>query len=128
MQDLYLVYSRTTILPPLGYGILSYNEEETEVQENLIIAPFKNFPYFNKRYEKALNGGVISQLLYNTIIINQMEGQQIEIFYNLNIQIDKEVLMNLINHNTIQNINTELNTASIVKQLREQNFIIVKKL
>lgn len=128
MQDMYIIYCKHDFLPPLGYGVLSYNEEETEVQENLIIAPFKNFPYFNKRYEKALNTGLISQLLYNTIINNQIEGQQVELFYSLNAQIDKDQLIAIINQNRIEGINTELNTVSIVKQLREQNFIIVKKL
>lgn len=128
MQSLYIVYSEGNYLPPLGFGVLSHNEEETEVQENIVIAPFKNYPYFNKRYLNALNSGVISQAVYNFIIVNQVEEQQVNLIYTDSLQIDKNEVLTLITKNQIQGIQTDANTPSIIKQLKEQNFIIVKKL
>lgn len=128
MQSLYIVYSEGNYLPPLGFGVLSHNEEETEVQENIVIAPFKNYPYFNKRYLNALNSGVISQAVYNFIIVNQVEEQQVNLIYTDSLQIDKNEVLTLITKNQIQGIQTDANTPSIIKQLKEQDFIIVKKL
>ena len=128
MQSLYIVYSEGNYIPPLGFGVLSYNEEETEVQGNIIIPPFKNYPYFNKRYLNALNSGSISQSVYNFIIANQVEEQQLNLLYMDSLQIDKNEILALIAKNQIQGIQTDANTPSIIKQLKEQNFIIVKKL
>ena len=128
MQALYIVYSEGNYLPPLGFGVLSHNEEETEAQEKVIIAPFKNYPYFNKRYLNALNSGVISQSVYNFIIANQVEEQQINLLYTDSLQIDKNDILALIEKNKIQGIQTNTDTPSIIKQLKEQNLIIVKKL
>ena len=128
MQSLYIVYSEGNYIPPLGFGVLSYNEEETEVQGNIIIPPFKNYPYFNKRYLNALNSGVISQSLYDFIIANQVEEQAKELTYTDSLTVDKNDILALIEKNNIQGIQTNTDTPSIIKQLKEQNLIIVKKL
>jgi len=128
MQVIYIVYSESIYLPPLGFGILSHNEEETEVQEKIIIAPFKNYPYFNKRYLNALNSGVISQSLYNFIISNQVAEQIKELTYTDSLVVDKNEILYLIEKNNIQGIQTDADTPTIIKQLKEQNLIIVKKL
>jgi len=128
MQAMYIVYSESSYLPPLGFGVLSHNEEETEVQEKVIIAPFKNYPYFNKRYLNALNSGVISQSLYDFIIANQVEEQAKELIYTDSLAVNKNDILALIEKNNIQGIQTNTDTPSIIKQLKEQNLIIVKKL
>lgn len=128
MQSMYIVYSEGNYLPPLGFGVLSHDEEETEVQEKIVITPFKNYPYFNKRYLNALNSGVISQSLYNFIISNQVEEQAKELTYTDSLAVNKNDILALIEKNNIQGIQTNTDTPSIIKQLKEQNLIIVKKL
>lgn len=128
MQSLYIVYSEGNYLPPLGFGVLSHDEEETEVQEKIVITPFKNYPYFNKRYLNALNSGVISQSLYDFIIANQVEEQAKELTYTDSLTVDKNEILAIIEKNNIQGIQTDADTPTIIKQLKEQNLIIVKKL
>ena len=128
MATIYLQYSTDTIKPPLGFGVVDTNEENTKVTASIIVPTFKNYPYFNKRYLNALNSGTISQSIYDTIINNQNEENTVEVLFNSDLEIDKSIIVGLIEDNSVNGINTEESKESIINQLKAKNLIIVKKL
>jgi len=101
--------------------------EENQINETLIIAKYKDFSYYNKRLNKALNSGKISQLVYNTILENQGgEGQQIAVYTDVNINLNE--LKELVLNAQLHTINLEGTAYNIINQLNQNNFVIVKKI
>ena len=113
MASLYLqLGTYLTVNPPIGFSLLNHNVAVTQVTQDLIIQAEKQFLYYNSRFLNALNSGVISQFIYDTIIDNQNEARQVyEIDSNL--AIDKQLLIDLVEKNNIPNIETGGTSAQI---------------
>ena len=126
MATLYIQKSSVDdITTPLGYVILTVAEEQ--VSETLIVMPKRPFGYWNKRFLKALNEGVISQTIYDTIINNQNETRQlIQILSDT--LIDKQILVDLATTQRVPNINPEETKAVIMQQIINEGYQIVKKI
>lgn len=117
-----------TVNPQIGYSLLSFNEGATQVTQSIVIEAKKNFLYWNKRFLKALNSGIIPQSIYNIIIELQGDDRQLsQIEDNLNIE--KQLLIDLVNSSQIPNVNTESGTAAeIIKDIILEGYQIVKKI
>ena len=127
MASLFLQEGTTaTVNPELGYSLLGNNVGVTQVTQSIIIQQEKNFLYYNKIFQTALDTGVITQSLYDDIINNQDSTRQVfEIESNL--IIDKQLLIDLVDKHYIQNVNTATGTAAeIVEDINIEGFMIVK--
>jgi hypothetical protein len=127
-MDIYFQYGTTgEVDPPLGFGLLSHNLAVTEINIDIVIQAEKNFGYYNKRFTQALNTGVISQSIYDAITENQNEARQI---YQLetNINLDKQILIDLLDGSGIPNVETGGTAAQIVEDILLEGYQIVKKI
>lgn len=117
-----------TVNPPIGYSLLGFNVGVTQVTQSIVIQPKEDFLYYNKRFLKALNAGIISQSIYDTIIELQNGTRQLyQISGNLNIE--KQSLIALVKDHTVQNVNTATGTtAEIIEDIILAGYQIVKKI
>ena len=129
MADLYLEYgSNLDVNPPLGYALLSVNGLVTEINEDIVIQAELQFPYYNKRFTKALNNGTISQTEYDAIINNQNEARQVYEL-NANVSVEKSELITLVDNYGIQNVDTAGGTAAqIVEDIILEGYQVIKKI
>lgn len=128
MADIYISGSELAELEiNLGFGYLTNNIGVTEINENLIINPERNFGYYNKRFSAALNSGQITQAVYDAIINNQGPAK---VFYELstNINLDKQVLIDLATANNIPNVETSGTAAQILEDILNEGFQVIKKI
>ena len=125
-MDLFFQNGTTeTIDPPLGYSFVGF--DGALITESIAIKIEKQFPYYNKRFLKALNSGQISQTLYDAIIDNQNEARQV---YELNsdIDLDKGTILTLVEDYGIDNVNNEGTIAEIVEDIINEGYQIIKKI
>lgn len=128
MASLYLEKGTDlTVNPPLGYSLLSFNFAVTQITQQLVIQPYRDFLYYNKRFLAALNSGVISQTIYDDIINNQDNLRQLYEINN-NLILDKQLLIDLVNDHAVQNVNTATGTAAeITEDIILEGYQIIKK-
>lgn len=128
MNSLYLQKGTSEkITPPLGFCLLTVNTATTAVNETIIIPKEQNNKAYNKSLLNRLNSGLISQLVYNTIKTNQGETRAVYLL-NTGININKEMLVNLVNNHSIQNVDIDGPAPTIVKGIRAAGYQIIKKL
>lgn len=114
-----------TVNPPLGFGLLGF--DSGLVTLSIVIQKEKQFNYYNKRFETALNNGVISQDVYDAIIENQDEARQVYVF-NTDLDIEKENLLNLVDNYKIPNVDPDGTAAEIVEDIINEGYQIVNKI
>jgi len=131
MANLYIEKGdNATVNPSLGYALLNHNVEITEINEDIVIQAEKPFLYYNKRYLKALNTGVIDQSLYDAIT-NEETGQgaiREVVEYSTNIDVSKESLVTLVNNYSIQNVNTDGTATQILSEIILEGYQVIKKI
>lgn len=128
MASLYVEYGdNTTVNPELGYALLDVNGLVTEINEDIVIQKELLFPYYNKRFLAALNNGTISQTTYDAIINNQGEVRQV---YTLNtdVEVDKQLLVDLVTKFEIQNVDTGATAPKILEDIILEGYQVVKKI
>lgn len=115
-----------TVDTELGYSILSYNVGETLVTQSIVIQPKKQFLFWQKKLDAALDSGRISQSIYDIITTEQDESRQVyEISSDL--AIEKQFLIDLADRHTIT-ITPSDNAAKITKTIINAGYQIVKKI
>jgi len=112
---------------PLGYMLLGVNVGVTQVTGDIVIQPEQDFSYYNKRFDKALKDGTITQAVYNAIINNQNASRQVYEIEN-DLTIDKEELLSLVDLHNVQNVDSGGTIAEIVEDIINENLQIVKKI
>ena len=65
--------SLDTLILPLGSSFLHPNTETSLIEEKLIITPKKEYGFWSRKLLKALNSGLITQLVYDAIKDNENE-------------------------------------------------------
>lgn len=128
MASLYLQFGdNTNVDPDLGYALLSLNGLITEINEDLIIQPEINAPYYNKTFTAALNSGTISQAEYDARIQNQGDARDIYEF-NTNVTIQKQDLIDLANAHGLLNVDSGGTAPQILEDIINEGYQVVKKL
>lgn len=117
----------TTIVPPLGFCFLTTNEEQSQVDESIIIEKDKQYPAQNMALKKALNLGLINTLVYNAIKDNRGAKNALYLISS-DIKIDKSELISIVQNKAIQNIDIELTAAQIINQINLAGYMIIKKI
>jgi len=128
MKPLYLQKGTSEkVSPPLGFCFLTVGERGGNVNESIIIPKEQNNKAYNKGLLKRLNSGLISQRVYSAIKTEQGENRGIYLL-NTGIDINKQSLINLVKNHSIQNVDIEGTTASIVNGINSAGYQIIKKL
>lgn len=124
---MYIIKGRIqNIKHDLGFCVVEVDPETSQLDASIIVLPEKPFLYWNKRYEKALNSGVISQYIYDTIITQQNENKQaIRVFFN--IQINQDELISLIKFHNLD-VNIEQDLYNIVLEMKNKDYHIIKSI
>ena len=117
----------TTIVPPLGFCFLTTNEEQSQVDESIIIEKDKQYPAQNMALKKALNLGLINTLVYNAIKDNRGAKNALYLLSS-DVKIDKSELISIVQNKAIQNIDIELTPAQIINQINLAGYMIIKKI
>ena len=111
----------------MSYSLLGFNVGVTQVTQSIVIDAEKPFLYYNKRFLAALNSGLISQSIYDDIIDNQNEARQLfEIESNLDI--NKQLLLDLVDKFLIPNVESGGTVAEIVEDIINEGYQIIKKI
>jgi hypothetical protein len=112
----------------LGDSFLSFNVGVTQVTQNIVIEAERPFLYYNPRFLTALNNGTITQVVYNAIIDNQDTMRQTYTI-ETNLQIEKQLLIDLVLQNNIPNVDTGGGTAAeIVEDVQNEGYLFIKKI
>ena len=112
----------------LGYSFLSFNVGVTQVTQDIVIEAERNFLYYNPRFLAALNNGTITQVVYDAIIDNQDTLRQIYAI-ETNLQIQKQLLIDLVLEHQIPNVDTGGGTAAeIVEDVQNEGYLFIKKI
>lgn len=112
----------------LGDSFLSFNVGVTQVTQNIVIEAERPFLYYNTRFLTALNNGTITQVVYNAIIDNQDTMRQTYTI-ETNLQIQKQLLIDLVLQNNIPNVDTGGGTAAeIVEDVQNEGYLFIKKI
>ena len=129
MADLYIqLGTDADIELPLGDSFLSFNVGVTQVTQAIVIDAEKNFLYYNPRFLAALNNGTITQVVYDAIIDNQDTMRQTYTI-ETNLQIEKQLLIDLVLQNNIPNVDTGGGTAAeIVEDVQNEGYLFIKKI
>lgn len=124
---MYIIKGRIkNIKHDLGFCVVEVDQETSQLDASIIVLPEKPFLYWNKRYEKALNSGVISQYIYDTIITQQNENKQaIKVFFD--IQINQDELISLIKFHNLD-VNIEQDLYNIVLEMKNKDYHIIKSI
>ena len=119
--------SKEDLCLDLGFCCFLPNIEGLSVDKTLIINKKLNFGYWSKKLLSALNTGLISQSVYDVIKANENENKQ---YYTLEqgFNLDKNVLIDLINKLGLLNIVTLGDSFSILVQLNELNYQLISKI
>lgn len=117
----------TTIVPPLGFCFLTTDEEQSQVNESIIIEKDKQYPAQNMALKKALNLGLINTLVYNAIINNRGDKNALYLL-NTGVEINKGELIDIVQNKAIQEIDIELTAAQIINQIELAGYMIIKKI
>jgi len=128
MANLYFLKGTDdTLDTPLGYCFLNHNIGVTQVTASIVIQAEKPFLYAQKRLLSALNAGVITQAIYDIIVNNQDETRQLyEI--NADVDIEKTLLIELVNFYGISNVDDSGTAAEIVQDIILEGYSIIKKI
>lgn len=112
----------------LGYSFLSFNVGVTQVTQDIVIQAERNFLYYNPRFLDALNNGTITQVVYDAIIDNQDTLRQTYTI-ETNLQIQKQLLIDLVLQHQIANVDTGGGTAAeIVEDVQNEGYLFIKKI
>lgn len=124
---MYIIKGRIqNIKHDLGFCVVDVDLETSQLDASIIVLAEKPFLYWNKRYEKALNSGVISQYIYDTIITQQNENKQaIKVFFD--IQINQDELISLIKFHNLD-VNIEQDLYNIVLEMKNKDYHIIKSI
>lgn len=124
---MYIIKGRIqNIKHDLGFCVIEVDQETSQLDASIIVLAEKPFLYWNKRYEKALNSGVISQYIYDTIITQQNENKQaIRVFFN--IQINQDELISLIKFHNLD-VNIEQDLYNTVLEMKDKDYHIIKSI
>jgi len=124
---MYIIKGRIeNIKHDLGFCVIDVDQETSQLDASIIVLPEKPFLYWNKRYEKALNSGVISQYIYDTIITQQNENKQvIKVFFD--VEINQDELISLIKFHNLD-VNIEQDIFNIVLEMKNKNYNIIKSI
>ena len=113
---------------PLGDSFLSFNVGVTQVTQDIVIQAERNFLYYNPRFLAALNNGTITQVVYDAIIDNQDTLRQTYAI-ETNLQIQKQLLIDLVLEHQIPNVDTGGGTAAeIVEDVQNEGYLFIKKI
>ena len=115
------------IIPPLGFCFLTTNEEQSQINESIIIEKNKQYPAQDINLKKALNFGLINVLVYNAIKNNRGDENALYLI-NSDISINKKDLIDIVQNKSIQNIDIDLPAAQMLKQINDAGFVIIKKI
>ena len=115
------------IVPPLGFCFLTTNEEQSQIDESIIIEKDKQYPAQDINLKKALNLGLINVLVYN-VIKNNRGAENALYLINSDISINKKDLIDIVQNKSIQNIDIDLPAAQMLKQINDAGFVIIKKI
>ena len=115
------------IIPPLGFCFLTTNEEQSQIDESIIIEKDKQYPAQDINLKKALNLGLINVLVYNAIKNNRGAENALYLI-NSDISINKKYLIDIVQNKSIQNIDIDLPAAQMLKQINDAGFVIIKKI
>ena len=115
------------IIPPLGFCFLTTNEEQSQINESIIIEKNKQYPAQDINLKKALNFGLINVLVYNAIKNNRGDENALYLI-NSDISINKKDLIDIVRNKSIQNIDIDLPAAQMLKQINDAGFVIIKKI
>jgi len=116
-----------TVDAELGYSLLGVNVGVTQVTQSIVIQPERPFLYYNARLSNALDSGVISQEVYDLIISEQDESRNVAEI-NDNLDIDKQLLVDLVVNNNIENVETGGTSAQIVEDVINEGYVFVNKI
>ena len=124
---MYIIKGRIeNITHDLGCCVIDVDQETSQLDASIIVLPEKPFLYWNKRYQKALNSGVISQYIYDTIITQQNENKQvIKVFFD--VEINQDELISLIKFHNLD-VNIEQDIFNIVLEMKNKNYNIIKSI
>jgi len=128
MANLYFLKGTDdTLDTPLGFCFLNHNVGVTQVNTSIVIQAEKPFLYAQKRLLSALNAGVITQSIYDTIVNNQGATRQL---YEIDsdIAMDKNSLLELVSFYGISNVDSGGTVAEIVQDIILEGYSIIKKL
>jgi len=116
----------STLILPLGATFLSPNLDSTLIEEKLIIEQKKEYGFWAKKLLKALNTGLISQVVYDIIKDNESEARQ---YYTLSLDVDisKDVLLSIIAPFNFEFIDPAASAIDILTLLNENEYQIIKK-
>ena len=116
----------STLILPLGATFLSPNLDSTLIEEKLIIEQKKEYGFWAKKLLKALNTGLISQVVYDIIKDNESEARQ---YYTLSLDFDisKDVLLSIIAPFNFEFIDPAASAIDILTLLNENEYQIIKK-
>lgn len=117
----------TNILPPLGFCFLTTNEEQSQIDESIIIEKDKQYPAQDINLKKALNLGLINVLVYNAIKNNRGDKNALYLL-STGIEINKKDLVDIVKNKSIQNVDIELTAAQMLKQINDAGYVIIKKI
>jgi hypothetical protein len=117
----------TEIVPPVGYCFLTANKDATAINGSILIEKNKDYPAQDKRLKKALNTGFIDSLVYNAIKNNR--GQENALYLlSTGIEINKQDLVDIVKNKSIENVDTKLTAAQMLKQINGAGYVIIKKI
>ena len=118
--------SLDTLILPLGSSFLHPNTETSLIEEKLIITPKKEYGFWSRKLLKALNSGLITQLVYDAIKDNENEEKQ---YYTISLAValSNSVLLSIIEPFRFEFINTEETALNILKVLNENGYQLIKK-
>lgn len=129
MADLYIqLGTDADIVLSIGDSFLSFNGLVTQVEQDIVIEAERNFLYYNPRFLAALNNGTITQVVYDAIIDNQDTLRQTYTI-ETNLQIQKQLLIDLVLEHQIPNVDTGGGTAAeIVEDVQNEGYLFIKKI
>ncbi len=129
MADLYIqLGTDADIVLSIGDSFLSFNGPVTQVEQDIVIEAERNFLYYNPRFLAALNNGTITQVVYDAIIDNQDTLRQTYTI-ETNLQIQKQLLIDLVLEHQIPNVDTGGGTAAeIVEDVQNEGYLFIKKI
>ena len=116
----------SSLILPLGATFLSPNLDSALIEEKLIIEQKKQYGFWSKKLLKALNTGLISQVVYDIIKDNENEARQ---YYtiSLDVNISKGVLLSIIDPFKFEFIEADASAIDILTLLNENEYQIIKK-
>lgn len=110
---------------PLGSSFLSPNTDKGLIEQIIIIDPKKEYGYWAKKLLKALNTGLISQLVFDIIEKNENKERQLYTL-SLDFEFSKESLLSVIDTFNFEFIKLDSKVVDMLKALNENGYQIIK--